>query len=241
MSFVDESGAIANDRFFAVGLVKCHVPSRLMRGIQKLRDRKHWYTEFKFSELTLGKLGLYKELVDQCLSVGDLSFFGFISDRQVADPIARFGDAWTAYGKMAEQMVVASIDPDELMSVVADNYSTPDEVLFEERLKRDVNRRMGRLAVTTVCRLDSKASDGLQIADLFTSATAFEFRAAAGLASETSPKGRLAEYVRTSLGAKSFLSGWRNDLHSVQIYANGRPESYGADLASDKGANAAPA
>ncbi|MBI4942660.1 MAG: hypothetical protein HY830_18120, partial [Actinobacteria bacterium] len=101
----------------------------------------------------------------------------------------------------------------------ADNYSTPDEILFEETLKAAVNRRLRRLAVTSVCRMDSRSSDGLQAVDMLTSAVAFEFRQNAGLASATSPKARLAAYARTALGADSCLSGWRSPQHSVAIYA----------------------
>src|SRR4051794_36216753 len=84
-AFVDETGAISRDRFFAVGVIKCSEPSRLLRTVQKFRDRRHWYKEFKFSELTVGKLDLYRALVDACLGVDDLEFFCFIADRSVAD------------------------------------------------------------------------------------------------------------------------------------------------------------
>ena len=52
------------------------------------------------------------------------------------------------------------------MSLMADNYSTPDYVLFEEQLRARVNVRVKRLGLVSVCRLDSKSSDGLQLADL---------------------------------------------------------------------------
>ena len=136
-------------------------------------------------------------------------------------PPERFGSPWAAYGKLAEQLVLASMHPEELISVMADNYSTPDEILFEEALRGSVNRRLQRLAVVFVCRLDSRSSDGLQLVDLLTSATAFEFRAAAGLASATSPRGQLAEYVRQKLGTATCLDGWRNHAHSVAVYNHG--------------------
>lgn len=40
---------------------------------------------------------------------------------------------------------------------MADNYSTPDDVRFEEDVQREVNRRLEGLVVTTICRLDSKS------------------------------------------------------------------------------------
>lgn len=220
--FVDETGAIAKDRFFGIGLIKSAEPSRMLRAVQAFRDKKHWYKEFKFSELTASTVPLYKELVDVILGSGDINFFCFIADRNVADPIARFSDAWTAYAKMAEQLVLAAVKAKEIVSVMADNYSTPATVLFEEDLRANVNRRRNRLVVSSVVRLDSRSSDGLQAVDLFTSAAAFEFRADAGIASKSSPKAELAEYVRRAMGTPTLLGGWRNDDHSVQIYDHGR-------------------
>jgi hypothetical protein len=215
---LDESGAIAQDRFFAIGLLKISEPSRLLRRVQKLRDRTHWYNEIKFVEATQGSLGFYKDVVDECLGAGDVSFFCFVADREQNDPIVRFGTQWDAYLKLAQQLVAAVMSPDELLTLLADNYSTPDHVLFEEHLREGVNRKFNRLAVVSVCRLDSRSSDGLQIADLLTSSIAFEFRADAGLAKHSSPKGQLAAHVRQRLGASSCLTGWRNSRHSVQVY-----------------------
>lgn len=221
-AFLDETGAISKDRFFGIGLLKCTEPARLLRSVQKLRDQRHWYGEIKFSELTKRQaLLLYQEFVDIVLAPGVAEFFCFIADRDTDDPVARFGTHWEAYTKLAEQLVVAATHQDELLALMADNYSTPDHVLFEEDLRSNVNRRLNRLAVVSVCRLDSKASDGLQLADLLTSATAFEFRAAAGHASNTSLKGELSAYIRARLGAVSCLGGWRNASHSVQVYNYG--------------------
>lgn len=218
VGFLDETGSIASDRFFGVGLLKPREPARLLRSIQKLRDRKDWRKEFKFTDITTKSLPLYQAFIDLILEEESVSFFGFVADRNVADPIARFGTHWEAYSKLAEQLVLASIRSHELVTVLADNYSTPDHILFEETLKAAVNRRARRLAVTSVCRLDSKSSDGLQAADVMISAATFEFRAEAGLSSHKSAKGSLAKYVRDALGADSCLHGWRNDRHSVAIY-----------------------
>jgi hypothetical protein len=219
--FLDETGAISRDRFFAVGLMKTSEPSRILRRVQKLRDRRHWYNEIKFTDITAGSLPFYEEVADACLGFDDVNYFCFIADRDEADPVIRFGTSWDAYSKLAEQLVCASLRRTELMSLMADNYSTPDSVLFEEDLRSNVNRRMNGLALVSVCRLDSRSSDGLQLADLLTSAVAFEFRAREGLASNSSPKGQLAQYIRTKLGTDSCLGGWRNSRHSVAIYRHG--------------------
>lgn len=220
-AFLDETGAISDDRFFAIGLLKVQEPARLLRAIQKIRDQRHWYGEIKFTSLKKESgLELYSKFVDAVLAPGVAEFFCFVADRDKDDPVARFGTHWDAYTKLAEQLVIAATHPDELVSLMADNYSTPDHVLFEEDLREGVNRRLKRLALVSVVRLDSKSSDGLQLVDLLTSATAFEFRADAGVASHNSVKGRMAKYVRTQLGCRSCLQGWRNSTHSVQIYGH---------------------
>lgn len=220
-AFLDETGAISRDRFFAVGVLKLVEPARLLRALQKFRDTEHWYREIKFSDVTKRSLDTCRRVVDVCTSTGGMQFFCFVADRDKADPVERFGTQWDAYGKLAEQLVTAVIRPDELLAVMADNYSTPDHVLFEEELRAAVNRRLSRLAVVSVCRLDSRSCDGLQLADLLTSAVAFEFRANAGLASSANPKAQLATHVRGSLGASTCLTGWRNTSHSVAVYDHG--------------------
>lgn len=217
-AFLDETGAIASDQIFAVGLLKLPEPSRMLRAIQKWRDQHHWYKEIKFSHVTTGTLNLYKQVADLCLTVTEADFFCFVADRAKDDPIARFGTHWDAYGKLAEQLVVAVIRPPELIALMADNYSTPDHILFEENLRSNVNRRLRRLALVSVCRLDSRSSDGLQVVDLLTSATAYEFRQQAGSAGSKGPKDELAQHIRKGMGAESFLNGHRTAKHSIAIY-----------------------
>jgi hypothetical protein len=161
------------------------------------------------------------DFVDLVVSDTDTQFFEFVADRTQADPIARFGTHWEAYAKLAEQLVVASVRGPELLTVLADNYSTPDDILFEDSLKASVNRRLKRLAVTNVCRLDSKSSDGLQAVDMLVSAITFEFRAKAGLSSPVSAKGQLSLHVREALGTQTCLDGWRNANHSIAVYEHG--------------------
>lgn len=222
--FIDETGAIAKDRFFGVGALKLDEPARVLRAIQKYRDQRHWYKEFKFSDVTKDTLELYKGVIDRCFESQDMSFFCFMADRSVADPIERFGSPWIAYAKLAEQLVIAALKPQQLASIMADNYSTPDSILFEEDLRSTINRRLRRLSIVSVVRLDSRSSDGLQTVDLLTSATAFEWRASAGLASKNNAKAHLAAYVRKALGADSCLGGWRSERHSVAVYTHGRWE-----------------
>jgi hypothetical protein len=218
VAFLDESGAIANDQFFAVGCLKLPEPAPLTRGIQRMRDRRQWYHELHWVALTKGALPVYEAAVDVVAGIEDARFSCFVADRSLADPVARFGNAWRAYEKLAEQLLMGTIKPWEIVSVLADDYSAPAGVDFEGDLKSNVNRRLGRLAVSSVCRLNSKSADPLQIVDLLTAAVAFEFKQAAGLAGKATPKAALAAYVRKSFGVPSVLGGYKDDRFNVAIY-----------------------
>lgn len=205
MIFLDETGAISRDRFFAVGCLKLSEPSILVRRLQKLRDRHHWYRELHFADLTRDALPIFREVVDVIAGYTGGQFSCFMTDRQEADPVARYGTHWLAYEKMAQQLLIGTISPGEIVTVLADDYSTPDDVTFEIDVRDVVNGRLGRCAITSICRLDSKAAAPLQVVDILTSAVAFEFRQAAGHAGQSSPKAQLAEYVRQVFGVRSWL------------------------------------
>lgn len=195
MVFLDESGAIAQDRFFVVGVLRLDDASVLLRRVQRFRDREQWYSEFHFANMTAGSLLKFQRLADIVVATRGLRFQCFVADKDVANPVQRWGTHWAAYEKLAEQLLVGSIRPFEVVTVLADNYSTPPQVQFEVDVRARVNRRLKRCAVTTLTRIDSRASDGLQVVDLLTSVVGFKFRQAAGLAGAGNPKDQLAEYV----------------------------------------------
>jgi hypothetical protein len=218
LGFLDETGSIASDRFFAVGFLKLSEPSVLARAIQHLRDQRNWYKEVHFTDVNRINLPMYRRVVDTIVKTPACYFSCFVADRQHKDPIARFGTPWLAYQALAQQVLIGSIRPRELVAVLADNYSTPPHVLFEQDVKYEVNRRLGRLAVTSVCRLDSKSADPLQLVDLLTGAVTHEFREAAGLAGAKSPKGQLAAYLREQIGFESALNGLKLPGFNVEVH-----------------------
>jgi len=215
--FLDESGSISFDRFFSVGCLKMAEPSILIRQLEKWRDAKHWYKEIHFTDLTRRALPLYKEIIEIVAS-SESEFSSFIAVREVVDPLVRFGSSWKAYEKLATQLVMSSIRRGEIVSVLADSYSTPDGVLFEQDLRSEVNRRFDRLAVLPVVRLDSKAATPLQIVDLLTSAVTFEFRQNARVAGTTTPKAQLARHLRDCYSVHTFLQGCELPKISVQLH-----------------------
>lgn len=216
-AFLDEAGFIARDRFFAVGCLKLSEPSVLLRKMQKLRDQRQAYYEIHFKNVTMGSLPFYRAVID-LVTANDGIFSCFVVDRKAADPVARFGSHWLAYEKLAKQLLLGTIRRRELLVVLADNYSTPEDVFFEQDVRAAVNKRLKRLAVVSVCRLDSRTTDALQIADLLTSAVAHEFRQEAGTASKDNAKATLAKHMRSQYGVGSLLKGCKDDRLNVALY-----------------------
>lgn len=141
-----------------------------------------------------------------------------MADRDTADPVKRFGTTWAAYEKLACQLVIAASKPDEISTVLADNYSTPATFDFEQSVKTQVNRRLGRLAITEVLRLDSRSADALQLVDILTGAVAYQYRSSAGQGASTSPKALLSRHVRDTYGVADFVGGCTGQLVSVREY-----------------------
>jgi hypothetical protein len=157
------------------------------------------------------------------VSSSDARFSCFVADRAVDDPVARFsGDPWLAYEKLATQLLIGSRRPFEILSVIADNYSTPDHVVFEKDVREEVNSRLSCRAAATVCRLDSKSCDGLQVVDVLTGAVAFEYRQQAGLAGTRGPKSQAATHLRRAFGVKTTVGGCRRDRINVAVIATRR-------------------
>jgi hypothetical protein len=205
VAFLDETGLISQDRFFAVGVLKHSDPTQLLREVGKVRNRHEFHTkngrEFKFSRLTGGTLPIYTEAAE-LVAKSEATFACFVVDTAIADPLSRFGGPWRAYAKLAAQLLHGSTRPREIVTVLADSYSTPDTVTIEQDIRDDVNRRFDRLAISAVVREDSRASDGLQLADLMLGAVVFEFREAAGYGTGAE-KRELSQRVRAMYGVAS--------------------------------------
>jgi hypothetical protein len=80
-------------------------PYELQRPIQRIRDKRHFYDEIKWSQVSAKKLPLLETLIDVFFaSPATLSVF--VIDKQKHDPIARFGGLFEAYECLARQLVL---------------------------------------------------------------------------------------------------------------------------------------
>lgn len=219
--FLDETGTLhaARDPFFAVGLLRCREPYALLRPLQRIRDRKGFYDEIKWNKVSAKKMPILKTAVDVFYGCADATFSAFIVDKQQYDVITRFGGQFEAYEALSRQLVRGSIRRGEVMWVVADEYSTPPTVTFEENVRDHVNRAFRRQAVAGVCRMRSSGVDLLQLSDILLGAVVFEHKLVRGIA-HYKPKRELLEYVKSKGGVSSFIGGHTDSKLNVREYVS---------------------
>lgn len=211
---------MARDRFFGVGLLKCPEPALIQRPMQSLRDRRNFRAELKWADIRLNVLPFYKAAIDCFFGCADAQFACFIADKTANDPIARFGDQWRAYEKLAAQLLIGNIAPTETVTVLADEYSTPPTVTFEENVRALVEQRLGRHAINGVCRMRSAGVDLFQILDLLLGSVAYDYKRDAGLltGSRNNPKGKLLTYIKRKASLSTFVGGHRDNRVNVAEY-----------------------
>lgn len=221
--FLDETGTLggARDPFFAVGLLRCSGPYELMRPIQRIRDRQHFYDEIKWGKVSAKKLPLLQALLDVFFS-SDACFSAFVADKRKHDVIGRFGGPFKAYEALARQLVRASVRRGETLWIVADEYSTPPTETFEENVRDHVNRKLRRQAVAGVCRMRSTGVDLLQLIDVLLGAVVYEYKATTGLVDLAGykPKVQLLKYLKKRAGVRTFVGGYRDEQLNIAEYAS---------------------
>jgi hypothetical protein len=221
--FLDETGALASarDPYFAVGMLCCREPYTILRPIQRIRDRQGFYDEIKWNKVSGKKLPLLRELIDVFVGCPDATFSAFVVDKQKHDVISRFGGQFAAYDALARQLVLGSIRTGCVLWIVADEYSTPPGVRFEENVRDYVNRTAKHVThgrpVAGVCRMRSSGVDLLQVADLLLGAAVYDYKHSRGLV-KSPAKLSLLGHIKSSTGVHSFVGGVTTDRINVAEY-----------------------
>lgn len=225
--FLDETGVLPSprDRFFAVGLLKCPEPAVIQRPIQTLRDKKEFRAEMKWSEVRLNVLPLYRQSLGYFFDCREAKFACFVTDKTVNNPIARFGNQWRAYERLAAQLLVGNIRKGELVTILADEYSTPPTERFEENVRELVHKKLGAEAICGVCRMRSTGVDLFQVLDVLLGAVAYDYKLSAGLVNPSkvateNPKGRLLAFIKDRFGISTFVGGHRDTRLNVKEFGS---------------------
>lgn len=92
---------------------------------------------------------------------------------QLFDPFAK-RLFWQAHADVVCQLLVASVNKGELVTVLTDRISVPSNVAYDDLMKGRVNRRFGATAVVGCLCLDSRTNDLMQLADLVAGSVAYD-------------------------------------------------------------------
>lgn len=155
-----------------VGGIKTRKPGHLAREVLAVRDHHRFRGEFKFSELTRRTVAFYRDVID-VIQGSDAHIKAFVIDKTIRDPFSGVPQ-WDAQASMAAQLLAGSINRDELAVAMMDNVSTPVGVSLEEIVRDKVHDKLDGLGLVSCVALDSKCTDGLQIADLVVGAVAYD-------------------------------------------------------------------
>jgi len=216
--YVDESGTATQGRVFVVGALKVRRHGELSRATKDVRDRCEYSEEFRFNKIRRSTAHVYCELLET-LREADVVFHASIVDRDVYDPTQGAKSSWEAHIAVTAPLLRASINRRELVSVSMDEFSTPPGVALEDELASRVNNHLGTKAIVTAAMLDSKCCDGLQLADLLTSAVALDYRARTRHGQAPSVyKRKVADHAKLVLGAADFV-GRTNRSNVVLLQA----------------------
>jgi hypothetical protein len=214
-AFMDETGTISVDRFFAVGALLLDEPSDIAGELRRTRDRLVWRHEWHLKEITKRTLPEYQAVVDALASCSGWSFEYIVLDRELTS-IAKEESKYRTYELMAADLIRNATTGSELLVVLSDYYQMPAKYTFEKTVREAVNTSTGRLVVPVLLHVDSRTSDLIQVSDMLTSTFTFPFRAAAALASWNSVKGQFSRYARSKLGSPGIAPG------QLRIHGYGR-------------------
>ena len=190
--FIDETGVLHNDpdqRFFAIGLLKCEDTSALYEELRMLKNRaeskldlekqakglpvKKGCFEFKFSSITRGSHEFYYDLIGLYFKFTKLQFCSLVIDK--ANPGVNieevFPDTWEAYIGYSKMLIKNNMKPDDKICVVADFLGKPktSNKYYEPEI-----RTLPTVYNATV--LESHASLFIQLVDVMIGCIVLDFK-----------------------------------------------------------------
>jgi hypothetical protein len=224
--WMDESGSRASSGGFFV-MVKVRNPGKLSRAIKTVRDRNAFGTrEFKFAEVTRGTISAYYDLIDTALA-SEAHFAACVVNRSMADPFVG-REPWQVHLEVASQLLCGCINRRELVAVCLDGITTPADVALDDAIRQKVNGRFKNTSVISAMCLDSKTHDGIQLADLFAGAVAYDRRQRSGghgrHRATSSYKAKLSARLASGLGVTTF-GDYRDRRLNIQTFGQGHPRS----------------
>lgn len=198
--FLDESGSKHSEGgFFVVGMVKARDVGRFLRGLRDIRDTHHVYEEMKFSKITRGSTRFYFDIAEY-LAASNVRIGASVYDSNFGFEPGK--ETWLVQAKMSARLVAANVNRDgEAVNVLLDLVQTPRDHAMSEVVRGMVRKRLKSASMIEAYDLDSRSTDGLQVADFVASAISHERRFGKD---GNSPKAQVAARLRRAFGLDSF-------------------------------------
>jgi hypothetical protein len=216
--FLDETGSINDraNRYFAIGIIKSKQPYFLDYVIRLIRQKFNFFDEIKWNTISKQKVPILKEIIDQFFVHGDISFATILVNKE-SDEFDKFfnNDPYSAYQKLSELLIKHTIRKNEVITILADYISTPKHIHFEVDTKHAVNKQLKRLAVAGIHRIESSATNLLQLTDLLLGAVAYEYKIVNGLARGDPHKKEVMEHLRNKVGCQNFSISDKTEKFTV--------------------------
>jgi hypothetical protein len=225
---MDETGSINDrmNRFFALGMIKCMQPHYLDYQIRLLRQKRRLFDEIKWNTISKLKVPFIKELIDITELTPGIKFSTVIVNKEDTDFKELFNDdPYIAYQKFTELLLKRGLKRNEVLTVLADYITTPQDVHFEVDVKHCINKDYDRLAIAGVHRIDSKGTNLLQINDLYLGAVIYDFKLKNKLVTGDKYKKQILTYIMKKLGVTTFTTGINVPRFRVDIYNKKGPLS----------------
>lgn len=226
--FPGETGSINDltNSYFGLGIIKCMQPYFLDYEIRLLRQRLKLFEEIKWNTISKKEIKALKSIIDTVFKTPGINFCGIIINKKNFDFEEEFdNNPYLAYQSFSEELIKNSIGNREILTVLADYITTPNEIRYEVSLKHSINLYFGRLAISGVHRIDSKGSNILQIVDLFLGAVMYEIKLENKLVKGDKNKLSILKYILEKLNRKSFLERSITKRFKVIMYENKKEPS----------------
>lgn len=223
--FLDESGSLSNhiETYFTVGLLKMSMPYYLQSKILYERSKQSFHDELKFNKISEKNIKFAKFIIDCIFDTPSVNFYSYTTHKQSPYFQKNFAqDIWSAYEKITLKLLTASLSEKEILILIADHITTPKDVKFEVNVKKNFNESKRRLAVSGVCRFDSKSNDLLQVVDLIIGCINYDIKYSKKIVSGDKYKLELLAYLKDMLNVKTFINGFRNQNFNIFVEQNSK-------------------
>lgn len=179
--FLDETGLLyrPRDKFFALGVIKLEKPQRLYNRIRKIRDKYNYREELKWANLDRRiRFDMAREFFNVFLDE-NAKFNSIILNKDELDFEKYYqNNMYRVYRSFTVVLLklILGKNPKEIITLLADDYFTPDNEDLEDAIKGIINDHYKKFVVSGVCQINSKSSDLIQLTDLILGAIVYDLK-----------------------------------------------------------------